>query len=57
MCKEEKWVAELKEKINKEVELNVWSLERLAEQNDVELEYILETYRDKMVYKINNMLK
>ena len=57
MSKEEKWVSDIKEKIDKEVELNLWSLERLAVQNDIDINYVLETYRDKVVYRINNILK
>ena len=54
---EEKWLKDIKEKIDQEIELNLWSLERLAKENDVEVDYVLETYRDKVVHKINKRVK
>lgn len=54
---EEKWVKDIKEKIDTEIELNVWSLEKLAVQNDIDLNYVLEVYRDKIVHRINKMTK
>lgn len=54
---EERWLTDIKNRIEEEVDLNLWSLERLAEENDVEVNYVLETYRDKMVYKINKMTR
>ena len=54
---EEQWITDIKNKIETQVEMNLWSLEMLAEQNDVELSYVLETYSDKMTYRINNIVK
>ena len=54
---EEKWLTDINKSIDHYVELDIYTLEKLAERNDVEVSYVLETYRDKIVYKINNMLK
>lgn len=54
---EEKYITDIKAKIETQIEMNLWSLEMLAEQNDVELDYVLETYRDKMVHRINKIVK
>ena len=55
--KEEQWITDIKSKIETQIELNLWSLEMLAEENDVELSYVLETYRDKMTHRINKIVK
>ena len=53
---EEKWLKDIKRSIDVEVELNIESLIELAERNDIEVGYVLETYRDKMTYRINKIV-
>ncbi len=57
MKKEDNYIIDILKKIDTEIELNLWSLERLARNNDIDINYVLETYRDKIVYRINKMTK
>ena len=54
---EEKWLRDVNSEIDRYIDIDLWSLERLAVQNDVEVSYILERYRDKMTHRINKILK
>lgn len=57
MSKEEKWLIDINDRIDTEVDIDIHCLEKLASCYNIELDYILERYRDKVVYKINKLLK
>ena len=57
MSKEEQWITDINNSIDHYVDLDIYTLEKLAEKNYVETDYVLERYRDKLLYKINKILK
>lgn len=55
--KEEKWITDIKNTIDDYVKWDITSIENLARIHDVEVDYVLERYRDRVVYSINKKLK
>ena len=54
---DEQWLKEAKEKIDSEVDLQIWSLERLAEKENLDVEWVNETFANKFAYKIKEVNK
>lgn len=52
---DEKWLEEAKDKIDREVDLQLWSLEHLAVQENLDREWVLETFASKLAYKIKTL--
>lgn len=50
---EEQWLKEAKEKIDSEVDLTIWELERFANKENLDVVWVLETFSNKLAYKIN----
>ena len=55
--KEEKWITDIKNTIDDYVKWDITSIENLARIHDVEVDYVLEIYRDRVLYSINKKLK
>lgn len=54
---DEKWLEEAKGKIDSEVDLQIWSLERLAENENLDIAWVIETFANKVAYKANKVNK
>ena len=54
--KEEDYVANIKKEIDYKVEEVLEDLKDFADKYDIQYEYVLESFRDKMVYKIRNLI-
>lgn len=54
---DEKWLEEAKTKIDSEVDLQIWNLEKLAEQECLDIVWVLETFANKFSHKINKLNK
>ena len=55
--REEQWITDINDRIDTEVDLTIHTLQKLASDRDIEFDYILERYRDKLVYEVNKILK
>lgn len=49
---EEKWIINAKEMISNEVDLEIWNLERLAEKENLDVEWVIETFLNKFQYAV-----
>lgn len=54
---EEKWLKDINDIIDFHADCDIEVMKKVAEENDIDVNYVLEKYKDKIAYKINKMVK
>lgn len=50
---DEQWLKDAKERIDSEVDLQIWNLEQLAEKECLDVAWVIETFANKFAYRVN----